>query len=60
MDKLAEIKVPTLIVWGSEDAISPLKNGHTLDRFIPDLELVVIQGAPIPVTWISRISGNGI
>jgi pimeloyl-ACP methyl ester carboxylesterase len=47
-DKLADIKVPTLIVWGSEDAISPLKNGHTLDRLIPDSELVLVQGAPHP------------
>ncbi len=47
-DKLAEIKVPTLIVWGSEDAISPVKNGHTLDSLIPDSNLVMVQGAPHP------------
>lgn len=47
-DKLASIKVPTLIVWGSEDAISPITNGHLLDSHIPDSELVMVQGAPHP------------
>ncbi len=47
-DQLAAIKVPTLIVWGSEDAISPLSNGHTLDSSVPDSELIMVQGAPHP------------
>lgn len=47
-DHLADIKVPTLIVWGSEDAVSPLVNAHTLDRAIPDSALVLIQGSPHP------------
>ncbi len=47
-EKLTEIKVPTLIVWGSEDAISPIANAHKLDTAIPDSNLVLIQGAPHP------------
>ena len=47
-EKLAEIKLPTLIVWGSEDAISPLSNGHLLDKEIEDSRLVLVQGAPHP------------
>jgi len=47
-ERLAEIKLPTLIVWGGEDAISPLSNGHLLDREIADSNLVIIDGAPHP------------
>ncbi len=47
-EKLSNIEVPTLIVWGSEDAISPLANGHTLADQIPEASLVLVQGAPHP------------
>ncbi len=47
-EQLSTIKVPTLIVWGSEDAISPLANGHLLAERIPDASLVLVQGAPHP------------
>ncbi len=47
-DRLSKIKVPTLIVWGSEDAIAPPADGHTLDSLIPDSSLVLLQGAPHP------------
>lgn len=47
-DSLHKIKVPTLVVWGSEDAISPLASGHILDSLIPDSNLVLVQGAPHP------------
>ncbi|MDA3835754.1 MAG: alpha/beta hydrolase [Spirochaetales bacterium] len=47
-EKLVDIKVPTLIVWGSEDAISPIANANVLNNAIPDSNLVIIQGAPHP------------
>jgi abhydrolase domain-containing protein 14 len=47
-EQLSTINVPTLIVWGSEDAISPLANGHLLAERIPDASLVLVQGAPHP------------
>ncbi len=47
-EQLSTIKVPTLILWGSEDAISPLTNGHLLAGLIPDASLVLMQGAPHP------------
>lgn len=46
--QLANIKVPTLVVWGSEDAISPLANAHLLAEQIPAANLVLVQGAPHP------------
>ena len=47
-DQLSSIKVPTLVVWGSEDAISPLSNGHLLAKEIPEASMVLVQGAPHP------------
>lgn len=47
-EQLSTINVPTLVVWGSEDAISPLANGHLLAEQIPDASLVLVQGAPHP------------
>jgi abhydrolase domain-containing protein 14 len=47
-EQLSTITVPTLIVWGSEDAISPLTNGHLLAERIPNASLVLVQGAPHP------------
>ncbi|MEN8140009.1 MAG: alpha/beta hydrolase [Thermodesulfobacteriota bacterium] len=46
--RLAEIKVPTLIIWGGEDAISPVSNGHLLDKEIENSQLLIIDSAPHP------------
>jgi abhydrolase domain-containing protein 14 len=47
-EQLFTIRVPTLILWGSEDAISPLKNAHLLAEHLPESTLVLVQGAPHP------------
>jgi abhydrolase domain-containing protein 14 len=47
-ERLAQIKVPTLIVWGEKDAISPIANGHTLNEKIADSSFVEIKDAPHP------------
>jgi len=41
--KYKEIKVPTLIIWGRQDKIIPLKVGEMLDRDIPNSTLKVIE-----------------
>ncbi|MCB2181811.1 MAG: alpha/beta hydrolase [Desulfobulbaceae bacterium] len=46
--RLARINVPTLIVWGGEDAISPIENGKTLHELIKGSAYHVINGAPHP------------
>ncbi len=48
MERLKEISLPCLGVWGEEDTISPLANGDLLQQGIKDAELVVIPGAPHP------------
>jgi abhydrolase domain-containing protein 14 len=47
-ERLKEISLPCLGVWGEEDTISPLANGDLLQQGIKDAELVVIPGAPHP------------
>lgn len=47
-DKLSSIDVPTLLVWGSEDQISPLSNCEFLHTTIPSTKKIIIEGAPHP------------
>ncbi len=44
-DLLPHIDVPTLLVWGSLDARSPLTVASQFEAAIPDTTLVVIEGA---------------
>ncbi|HLY40081.1 MAG TPA: alpha/beta hydrolase [Terracidiphilus sp.] len=41
---LPEMKMPILIVWGSEDHITPLSEGNEMKRLAPHAELDVIGG----------------
>ncbi|MDQ2077872.1 alpha/beta fold hydrolase [Marinimicrobium sp. ABcell2] len=41
---LNQISVPTLIVWGSEDPVAPLRTGRLLRAQIPDSELLIFDG----------------
>jgi pimeloyl-ACP methyl ester carboxylesterase len=41
-DLLPRIDVPTLLIWGDQDARSPLSVARQLDEAIPDTKLVVI------------------
>ncbi|MDW7772549.1 MAG: alpha/beta hydrolase [Desulfobulbaceae bacterium] len=47
-DSLSAIRVPTLLVWGGEDRISPLENCELLHASIPGARKIVIEGAPHP------------
>ena len=44
-DLLPRIAVPTLLIWGEQDARSPLSVARQFDEAIPDTQLVVIEGA---------------
>ncbi|MEJ7625078.1 MAG: alpha/beta hydrolase [Pyrinomonadaceae bacterium] len=37
------IKVPTLIIWGENDRVIPVKNGYTLHEKMPNSRLVVLK-----------------
>ncbi|MCS7071190.1 MAG: alpha/beta hydrolase [Anaerolinea sp.] len=40
----AQVKVPTLLVWGDRDDDTPLWMGKTLERLIPDAGMVIFSG----------------
>jgi pimeloyl-ACP methyl ester carboxylesterase len=43
-DDLARLTVPTLLLWGDADPISPVAVGRRLAQLLPDARLVVISG----------------
>lgn len=42
---LPNIKVPTLLVWGENDADTPLRDGQLFEQMIPDAGLVTLKNA---------------
>lgn len=47
-DRLGEIEVPTLIVWGTADAVSPVTGAEAMRAAIPGAELLLLEGAGHP------------
>ncbi len=43
--KLAELGVPTLLLWGEDDPFAPVAGAHRFQKQIPGSELVVVDGA---------------
>jgi len=41
---LPKVQAPTLLLWGSEDAETPLWMGRRMESLIPDAGLVVLEG----------------
>jgi len=42
---LPQINAPTLLVWGSLDTATPLRDGKMMEKLIPDAGLAVLEGA---------------
>lgn len=42
---LSTIKIPTLVIWGGKDTITPLKEGELIASSIPNAKLLVIKNA---------------
>jgi len=42
-DRLSEVKVPTLIVWGEKDSIIPIRDADEFERLIDDSRKVVMK-----------------
>jgi haloalkane dehalogenase len=43
--RLAQLGVPTLLLWGADDPFAPVAGAHRFQREIPHAELVVVAGA---------------
>jgi pimeloyl-ACP methyl ester carboxylesterase len=44
-DKLYEIMIKTLIIWGEHDRITPLSDGELMSNLLPQASLHIISGA---------------
>jgi pimeloyl-ACP methyl ester carboxylesterase len=53
-DRLPEIRCPTLIVWGANDAIVPRKDAYEYERLIPGTQPVVMMDETGHVPMIER------
>ena len=53
-DRLPEIRCPTLIVWGANDAIVPTKDAYEYERLIPGTQPVVMMEDTGHVPMIER------
>jgi pimeloyl-ACP methyl ester carboxylesterase len=42
---LSKIAIPTLIIWGREDKITPLSDGKLMHQLIEDSKLEIIENA---------------
>lgn len=47
-DRIPNIDVPCLLVWGDQDNLAPLENAYFLDREIRDSKLLVLEQAGHP------------
>jgi len=51
-DKLGLIAAPTLVIWGSDDGLLPLKAGEVYRDGIPGARMTVIEkGNHTPMQW---------
>ncbi len=44
IDSLPKIKASTLLIWGENDTATPLSDGKTMEKLIPDAGLCVVTG----------------
>jgi pimeloyl-ACP methyl ester carboxylesterase len=42
-DRLGEVKVPVLLVWGKDDNLVPVKDADEFERLIPDARKVIFE-----------------
>ena len=43
-DRLVELTIPTLLIWGDADPISPVSVGQRLQNLLPDAHLHILPG----------------
>ena len=43
--ELPRVRASTLLIWGDQDDATPVSDGETMERLIPDAGLVVFEGA---------------
>ena len=43
-NRLSEIMMPTLVVWGARDPIVPVRQAYAAAELIPDCQLKIFEG----------------
>ncbi|MBD3280062.1 alpha/beta fold hydrolase [Candidatus Dojkabacteria bacterium] len=52
-----EVKLPTLIIWGRDDKVTPLSMGEKIHSLVEDSEMEVIEGRHgIPITKATEVA----
>ena len=54
-DQLWNVRMPTLLIWASDDAISPVGVGERLNALIENSELLVIESGD---HWVARMEAE--
>jgi pimeloyl-ACP methyl ester carboxylesterase len=57
---MRELRMPTLLVWGANDPLVPLRYGEAMQREIPGSRLVVIERAAHVAMWDAAEDFNRI
>jgi pimeloyl-ACP methyl ester carboxylesterase len=61
VERLAEIKTPTLIMWGAEDTWVPVYGAHGFDEKIPNSTLILYDGVGhIPMEEVAEESARDL
>jgi poly(3-hydroxyoctanoate) depolymerase len=53
--RLPNVHIPTLLIWASDDAISPVGVGKRLHQLLPNSELLVLENDD---HWVARIEAD--
>ncbi len=60
-EDVAQVKVPTLVMWGKEDSLIPFEAGEWYAEHLPNATLVAYDGiGHIPMEEASELSANGL
>ena len=46
IDRLSEIMMPTLVIWGARDPIVPVSQAYTAAQLIPNCQVKVFEDCP--------------
>jgi poly(3-hydroxyoctanoate) depolymerase len=55
--QLPTVPLPTLLIWASDDAISPVGVGKRLHELLPNSELLVLQSDD---HWVARVEAEAV
>jgi pimeloyl-ACP methyl ester carboxylesterase len=55
--QLPTVRIPTLLIWANDDAISPVGVGERLHELLPNSELLVLESDD---HWVARIEAEAV